>query len=143
MFEIVVERIAASEAFDGAAGKRPEPLGDIVMSRAEYIAKILGQEFAQPLGLDRSDGFHRTLLRPEATVNSRNPSPRADRPNSPLATAPLWRRVSPHHTTGKIYRKMTRLDVTGKRGHRRLRGLPAWRSTAGYFVVSSPTTIIN
>src|SRR5271155_1435211 len=72
MFEIVVECIAASEAFDSATGKRPEPLGDIVMSRAEYIAKILGQEFAQPLGSHRGDRFHRTLLRPEAPVNSLN-----------------------------------------------------------------------
>src|SRR5271154_3056794 len=84
MFEIVVERIAASEAFDSAAGKRPEPFADIVMSRAEYIAKILGQEFAQPLGGHRSDGFHRKYPPTRGHREFAQPSPKADRPCFPL-----------------------------------------------------------
>jgi hypothetical protein len=58
VFEIVIERIAAAETFDGRAGERAEPLGVVVVSRAENLAKILGDEITEALGEHRRDRLH-------------------------------------------------------------------------------------
>jgi hypothetical protein len=49
VLEIVVERIAPANAFNGATGERSQSFGDLVMDRAEDLAKILRQESAQLL----------------------------------------------------------------------------------------------
>src|SRR5215212_5007024 len=58
VFEIVVERIAHSQTFNGATSQRAKALCDIVVRRAKYPAEVLGEEFAKPACSHGRGGFH-------------------------------------------------------------------------------------
>jgi hypothetical protein len=56
--EIVVKRIASSQAFNGAPREGAKSFCHFIMGWAENATKILSQEFAQLVGRQCRDRFH-------------------------------------------------------------------------------------
>src|SRR3954447_11642035 len=49
VLHVVIKCIASSEAFDGTASQRPEPVGCFFVRRTEHLTEVLRQKLAQTL----------------------------------------------------------------------------------------------
>src|SRR3954470_4610799 len=96
VLHVVIKCIASSEAFDGTASQRPEPVGCFFVRRTEHLTEVLRQKLAQTLCCRCCNRLQK--YSPRYPENLAYPTPSARTRSAPAALSKVARCGGRHRT---------------------------------------------